>query len=278
MKIFSFGGGVQSMAVLVLSVQGRLDYTEFLFSNVGNDSENPKTLEYVNNIAKPYAETYGLKIVEMSRQRRLPTQPQTLLQEVYAEAKYVPIPLYLNGGGPQKRSCTGKWKIEVVDKYVRKNYGATKNNRIEIGVGISVDESHRMRTDDPERFPYTKKTYPLIDLMMNRKNCVDVISSAGLPIPPKSSCFFCPFKKPSEFVQMEKEDPILFSKVVDLENMINEKLSHRVSKYSDRETAYGYLTSARMPLIELVAQNKQQTKIAGFDDDVLHCESGYCMT
>ena len=278
MKIFSFGGGVQSMAVLVLSVQGRLDFTEFLFSNVGNDSENPKTLAYVENVAKPYAESHGLKIIEMSRERRLPTQPQTLLQEVYAEAKYVPIPLYLNGGGPQKRSCTGKWKIEVVDKYVRKHYGAAKNNRIEIGVGISVDEAHRMRTDDPERFPYTIKTYPLIDLMMNRKNCVDVISAAGLAIPPKSSCFFCPFKRPSEFVHMEKEDPELFSKVVDIENMINEKLSQRDSRHSNRATAYGYLTSAGIPLIELVEKSKQQIKIEGFDDDALHCESGYCMT
>ena len=278
MKVFSFGGGVQSMAVLVLSAQGKLDYTDFLFSNVGDDSENPKTLEYVAKYAVPYAEQHGLRLIEMKRERRLPSQPQTLYQELYAEANYVPIPLYLNGGGPQRRSCTGKWKIQVVDKYVRRHYGATKTNRIEIGVGISTDESHRMRTDDPERDPYTYKTYPLIDLMMNRNACLQTIANAGIPIPPKSSCYFCPYKKTSEWIEMSRTEPDLFQKAVELEDMINVKLSRRTTIHSDRPTAYGYLNKTKRPLSELRDRASMQPKMEGLDEDPLACESGYCMT
>ncbi|WP_254897837.1 hypothetical protein [Kitasatospora sp. NA04385] len=34
-RSFSFGGGVQSTAALVLAAQGRIDYRTFLFANVG---------------------------------------------------------------------------------------------------------------------------------------------------------------------------------------------------------------------------------------------------
>jgi hypothetical protein len=56
-RIFSYGGGVQSNAVLVLQATGQLPepYDYFVFANVGNDSENPDTLHYLEAVAKPYA-------------------------------------------------------------------------------------------------------------------------------------------------------------------------------------------------------------------------------
>jgi len=32
--------------------------------------------------------------------------------------------------------------------------------------------------------------YPLKDFGMDRKACIDLIKSVGLPVPPKSCCFF----------------------------------------------------------------------------------------
>lgn len=43
LTVFSYGGGVQSNAALVLAAQGKLDCKTFLFANVGDDSENPAT-------------------------------------------------------------------------------------------------------------------------------------------------------------------------------------------------------------------------------------------
>lgn len=54
-KVFSFGGGQQSVAALVLAAQGRIDYRTFLFANVGDDSERKGTLAYVE---QAYGITY----------------------------------------------------------------------------------------------------------------------------------------------------------------------------------------------------------------------------
>ena len=47
LRVFSYGGGVQSTAALVLAAQGKIDFPTFLFANVGDDSEHPATLRYV---------------------------------------------------------------------------------------------------------------------------------------------------------------------------------------------------------------------------------------
>lgn len=66
-KAFSFGGGVQSMAALVLAATGELDYRTFLMANVGDDSEHPGTIRYLHQHAIPYAEAHGLELVVLDR-------------------------------------------------------------------------------------------------------------------------------------------------------------------------------------------------------------------
>lgn len=70
MRIFSYGGGVQSTAVLVLVAEGVLKYDALVFANVGDDSESPDTLEYLREVAWPYAERHGIRLEEVSRRRR----------------------------------------------------------------------------------------------------------------------------------------------------------------------------------------------------------------
>lgn len=57
LRSFSFGGGWQSTAALVLAARGVIDFRTFLFANVGDDSENPETIEYVHQHAMPFAAT-----------------------------------------------------------------------------------------------------------------------------------------------------------------------------------------------------------------------------
>ena len=53
LRSISYGGGVQSTALLVLAAQKRIDFRTFLMANVGDDSENPGTLRYLEEYAKP---------------------------------------------------------------------------------------------------------------------------------------------------------------------------------------------------------------------------------
>jgi len=266
MRVFSFGGGVQSMSALVLSAQGKLPYTHFVFSNVGDDSENPDTIIYIRDIARPYALAHGLEIIEVSRKRKA-GKPATLLQDTLQSENNIPIPMYINGK-PAKRICTSDWKVDVVNKWMRENAGASKTNRVPIGVGISIDESHRMRTDDPKRYPYTVTEYPLIDMRLNRMDCRDIIAKEGLPMAPKSSCWFCPYKKKHEWTEMRGTHPHLFAQAIALEDITGKK-------HSRYQTVH--LTATFMPLDQAVPY-ETQNMFAGDDTNWDFCESGYCMT
>src|SRR5579875_990501 len=120
-RIFSFGGGVQSVAALILAAQGKIDYRLFLFANTGDDSENPETLAYVREIAIPFARQHGLHIIEIQR------QGATLYQHIAREgSRYAGIPMRLSNGKPARRACTGDFKVAVVDQWLRRHTDVQK--------------------------------------------------------------------------------------------------------------------------------------------------------
>lgn len=259
MKTFSFGGGVQSMACLVLAAQGKIDYNVFLFSNVGADSENPKTIEYINTYAKPFADAHGLQMIELQRVKRDGT-PETIMGRMQTSLRSLPIPVRMSNGAPGRRSCTSDFKISVIAKW-QKQHGATKKNPGVCGLGISLDEFQRARTDSGIGWQILE--YPLIDLRLTRRDCMQIINNAGLPVPPKSSCFFCPFHSPTEWQRLKREQPELFQKCVQLETMLNDRRA-----MLKKDTVFFH--PALQPLS--IAVGEQYTLWNEMDV----CEYGYC--
>lgn len=260
MRTFSFGGGVQSTAVLVLAATGRVQYDEFVFANVGSDSENPDTIAYVEQYAKPYAAAHGVPFVELQKVRR-DGRTETLLEYIHGAARSVHIPVYMANGAPGDRNCTREFKASVIARYQKRN-GATKDSPAIIGLGISMDEIQRARTDS--RIAWQTLEYPLLDLRMNRRDCVAAISAAGLPVPPKSSCWFCPFHRPSEWQEMKRTKPELFAQAVELENFLNERRSGLMRDQI-------YMHSSLVPLERAVGD---QSAFEFVDD--MPCDTGYC--
>lgn len=263
LKVFSYGGGVQSTAALVLSAQARLDYRTFLFCNVGDDSEHPDTLKYVHEVAMPYAKAHGVELIEVQRTRQT-GEKETIYQRLTRPgSRSIGIPVRMSNGAPGNRACTGDFKIKVVAKWLRA-HGATKDDPAVVGLGISMDEWQRMRSDSG--IAYEKLAYPLIDLRMDRQDCINVISRASLPIPPKSSCWFCPFHRLQRWQEMRQKEPDLFKKACDLESFINEKRG-----LSPKD--HVWLTRKLIPLA-LATTELEQNTLFSEDDDV--CDSGYC--
>jgi hypothetical protein len=265
-RAFSYGGGVQSTAALVLAAQGRIDFPVFLFANTGDDSEHPDTLRYVREVAMPYAEEQGIQLHETARRfRRGPRKGErvTLYQELITNEKSIGIPMRMSGNGaPSNRACTVDYKIDWLD-YVLRQMGATKADRAVIGLGISLDELERMSSDDPDLV--STKEYPLIDLRLTRQDCMNIISRAGLPVPPKSSCWFCPFHTAARWREMKEHEPELFQRAVELERLKNE---HRRALGKDEV----WLSRTLRPLDQALAGTQHEMD---FDDT---CESGFCMT
>lgn len=250
MKIFSFGGGVQSAAVLILQARGLVNYDEFIFANVGDDSENPETLEYVNSISKLYAAAHGIKLTEIGSPRK---DGKTLYQQVMSAKRSTEMVVFLANGAPGNRRCTNVFKINNIARHMKRQ-GVKDYVR---GVGISTDEWYRIRTD-----PFVK--YPLIERRMSRKDCIKLIQEEGLPTPPKSSCWFCPYHRLTVWKEMRQEKPELFWKAVDMERTLTER---RVMLGKDAV----YFTRFGRPLDQVVGDQL----MFDFADSV--CESGYCM-
>lgn len=265
LRIVSYGGGVQSTALLVLAVQGYIPHRTFIFANVGEKSEHPKTLRYVHDIAFDYAWSNGVELheVRLTRQRGAHAGDVMDLYDVMTsdKTKSIPIPMRGENGAPGTRSCTAEWKIAQVAKWCAE-HGATVENPARVAIGFSVDEVERA-TDKPA-YPHERPEYPLLTLEhrlapqgANREQCKQIIASAGLPIPNKSSCYFCPFHKPTVWADMERTEPELFEQSAALEDHIN-----RNRKPGERL----FLTRFGRPLRDVFA-NTQLALLDDWDED-----------
>jgi hypothetical protein len=260
-KVISYGGGVQSTALLVLAAQGDVSVDAVLFANVGDDSEHPATLDYVRDVADPYGERMGVPVVTLSR-------PDTVLQRILgSKVGSTPIPMRAESGAPGVRSCTIDYKIKVISKWT-KEHGATADDPASVLIGFSWDEAHRVK--DMERSPWEVAEYPLLDRRLTRHDCQNIIERAGLPVPHKSSCFFCPFHRPSVWAQMRRDEPALFIKSAEIETEVNR-----------RRTEHGkppmFLTRLGKPL-ELAINAELQDDLDLGGDEAEGCHSGDCHT
>lgn len=265
-RFFSFGGGIQSVAAMVLAAQGRIDFTDFVFSNVGDDSEDPATLAYIEQHAKPFAETHGLRLHLVHKVMRDGT-PETLFGRMTKQgSKSLTIPVHLSGGKPGRRSCTADFKIRVIGKWA-KAHGASAEHPVTVGIGISLDEIQRANTRRAE--PYEQIVYPLLDLRLRRADCFRIIRDAGLPIPPKSSCYFCPFRRVTGWIEMRRTRPEVFEKAASLEDFLNQ-----------RQALLGkdpvYLTGYGAPLRKVIPEGMQVLPADVVDDG--GCDGGWCNT
>jgi hypothetical protein len=268
-RVVSYGGGQDSTALLVLAAQQKIDFPTFLFANVGNDSELPATLRYVDEYAKPYAAAHGIELAVLHRtMQRGPDkgQSRTLWQQLNKPgSRSIDIPVRMANGAPGKRKCTGDFKIKVVgDELARR--GATAENPATVGMGIALEEIGRANSRSP--VPHERVVYPLLELGLRRTDCQRIILDAGLPMPPKSACFFCPFHKPEDWQEQRRNTPELFEKSCELEATLN-----------DRRAALGkdpvYLTRFNRPLREAIPVGVDLLPLADDDDG---CDSGWCMT
>ena len=265
MRIFSYGGGVQSTAVLVLASQGKVKYDHFLFSNVGEDSEHPDTLEYFKDVALPFANEHGLDLREVRKYRN--NKEDSIRTLVMENNRTIPIPVYLNSGSPGNRQCTYRYKIRVIDRWVKEH---KNGNRFTIGLGISTDEIQRARSTEPEEVYkglFKELEYPLIDLRLSRSDCQRLIAEAGLLVPYPSACYFCPFHRDAEWHRLRQNRPDLFFDAVKIENHLQNK---RVKLNKDTVWMHRKL----IPLDQAIPDQPFLFDLDNMDN----CESGYCFT
>lgn len=246
----SFGAGVQTTALLVLIGQGRLARPDaIVFADTGTEHE--ATYRYMEEVSGPYAREYGLDITVLGPDWR--TKHYAADLETYCrEHRMLP--------GTWVRWCTDRYKVKPIIRYLRRVLGATKDKPVESWIGISTNESHRAVLS---RNPYEVKRYPLIEMGLSRDDCSRIIAEAGLPIAPKSGCWFCPFKKQSAWHQLKREEPALFERAMFME---------RNARHKDGSGAY-------LPMFGSLERVAAQDEFPGFDAAIEaegECVTGSC--
>lgn len=185
MDIVSYGGGVQSFTVLALIAHGKVRKPAKIVMADMSPYE-AETLAFTQKIAQPLAASLGLSIDII--------QPKKSLRDELLKG-YVVTPFWWRDERDNKpslqkrRSCTYNYKVKIVNNIIKRYMWDT------IWLGISLDESERMRPDDEKLTRGRMRTnyYPLVDLEMSRTDCIAYLTDNGLPIPPKSACDICPF-------------------------------------------------------------------------------------
>lgn len=265
-RIFSCGGGVQSTACLVLAAQKKIDYPTFIFANVGEQAESPLTIEYVEKVLKPYAAASNIEWVDVRISSSNLAKLDLYTQLLRTDISSISIPVYMQGRGPASRDCTAEYKVRPIAKWMKAN----ANGGI-LGKGISTDEPHRA-TPSRETDCYTS-AYPLIELGLSRSDCLQIAKEAGLPQPPKSSCWFCPFKTTDQWTSLKQEHPDIFQKAIDLEKQLNDK-----RKSLGKDPVYLSSIGARRGRMLDEVIPDQIGLFEAWIEEQDGCESGYCMT
>lgn len=67
--------------------------------------------------------------------------------------------------------------------------------------------------------------YPLMEWGYDRERCKSIIAAAGLPVPIKSACFFCPASRKQEVLWLQEHHPDLLKRALRIESNAQAKLT-----------------------------------------------------
>ena len=222
-RLLSLGAGKQSSCLLMMSEHGilpRLDAA--LFSDTG--AEPLAVYEYLEWLK---AHT-TIPIITVMKNDGL---EKNVINGIGVDAWRIAQPPFFvknndgdgtDEGGTLWRICTREFKLEVLQKEVRRLLGFGHGERVkdahaEQWIGISMDEASRMK---PARVKWMTNKFPLIDMGMTRNDCVKWMLDQGYPEPPKSACYFCPYHSNAYWREMKMNESEEFDRAVEFDHTI----------------------------------------------------------
>jgi hypothetical protein len=199
--VSAYGGGVNSTAKLIGIVERNDPRPDLiLFADTG--SEHPETEEYVRSFSE-WCVAHGLPPILVVKWIRKDGSFESI-EDNCLRLKMLPSIAYGHKG------CSVKWKRQPQDKYVASWQPAidawARGEKVVKLLGYDAGEPQRAKIRDDALYAYD---YPLIRWGWGREECENAIRRAGLQVPAKSSCFFCPSKKKREVLEMRKRPDLL---------------------------------------------------------------------
>ena len=215
-KVLSLGAGAQSTVLALMAEEGwngieKPDLAIF----ADTQWEPPNVYEHLEWLEKQLS----YEVVKISAGNI----HENIMNGVNSDGdQFLDIPAFLiNPDGSKSvgvRQCTTHYKINPIHKELRKRLGikfgqrAPKDIQVEMWLGISVDESDRMK---PSRDEWINNRYPLVELDMSRANIYNWFNERHPDRRlPRSACVGCPYHNDMEWKWLKENEPKSFDEAV----------------------------------------------------------------
>jgi hypothetical protein len=315
LHVLSWGGGTQSTALMLKFLNKQikdnegvpivLDYIFFA------DTKNEPNIVYdqVYKIQKHVKEKYNQEIIITARNEELLSNEEAEKKikngtiENYRQSKYADLfqshilyfkghlksidamPFYTrkpNGtvGKTPFKLCTITFKIDQIMKELRKQLGVgqirKKKYKVNMYIGFSNDEIQRVK---PTILPYAENKFPLVDLGMNKQDCIDYVENQLGFKPISSVCNMCYANDLERVYLIYKNDPDGWAKLLELDEAMRNK--HKDHKLNESEIfMYKWQAQHNVRISDLdfekfYQENKALIKTTIFDlEEELSCMGG----
>lgn len=197
LNVISLGAGVQSSTMALMAAHGEI--TPMPDCAIFADTQDEG------------ADTYK-HLVWLRAQLPFPVYTPTkgrLSDALFSGDDAARIPAYVEAGGLAKRQCTRNFKIRVIRRDVRRVLGVSQHGYIAPGavsqwIGISTEEADRMK---PTGVRFMVNRWPLIEAGMSRDDCMAWMNKHYGRKAPKSSCVYCAFQSPEQWLNRRLSAP-----------------------------------------------------------------------
>jgi hypothetical protein len=213
LSVLSFGGGVNSTALLIGLAERDAMPDIIVFSDTGG--EFPHTYEHCEAV-DAWLGARGRRLERVTN-----ADPEgerhghaSLYDECITNRTLPSLAFGFKG-------CSAKWKRQPIDRMLRADARVqaawARGEKVTRYIGIDAGEAHRSATleeTEDKRWVYRR---PLVDWGWDRDECIAAIERAGLEVPQKSACWYCPASRKSEVVDLAAKHPALFEAAVAME-------------------------------------------------------------
>jgi hypothetical protein len=250
MRVISLGAGVQSTAMALMAAHGDIGPMPdaAIFADVGDEPEGVyANLRWLSSGVLPFPVSI---IADRGR----------LSERLLAGDKLARPPLFVRtkrGVGMLGRQCTRNFKLRPIRREIRRMLGVGQYSRIaggavEVWLGISVDEVIRVK---PSGIGYIVNRHPLIEAKMTRADCKAWLVAHGYPIPPKSSCWHCPYQTDAQWIDKRDHRPGEFADAVAFDAAM------RTPEMIALNGVAAYVHPSAKPLAEVVFKHGPQANL-----------------
>ncbi len=239
--LVGFGGGVNSMAVLVALRQR--DIRPDLITFADTAGEKPETYAYFALVEAWLARNDFPAITIVKK-----ASPRVGDQSLEAESvRRETMPSRAFG----MSSCAMRWKIEPQEKFL--NHWPPAIAAWALGLkpikvlGYDGGEERRAKITEDKKLRYW---YPLIEWKIDRAGCEALIRSERLPLPPKSACFYCPSSTKTEVLALHRDHPALFERAALMESIALKSERHNLRNIKGLGRHWSWSELVEMSLVD----------------------------